>query len=209
MTTISIDDQLDLLKNVKGFLDVTEGKALYKIARSVSRRAPCLEVGSYCGKSTIYIGTACRENGSTLFAVDHHRGSEEQQPGEEYFDLDLFDYHTFQIDTFRYFRETLHKAELLDTVVPMVCRSDVAAQNWQTGLSLVFIDGGHALETVTLDYVSWAKHIIPGGYLVFHDIFPNPDDGGQAPYNVYQQAIFSGDFVEEPMVKSLGILRKK
>ena len=95
MTTTSIDDQLDLLRNVKGFLDATEGEALYHIAKSVSKLGPCLEIGCYCGKSTIYIGTACRENESTLFAVDHHMGSEEQQPGEEYFDLDLFDYRTF------------------------------------------------------------------------------------------------------------------
>jgi hypothetical protein len=76
-------------------------------------------------------------------------------------------------------------------------------------LAMVFIDGGHAADTVRLDYALWARHVMPGGFLVFHDIFPDPEDGGQAPYDVYQTAIASGHFKEEPMVKSLGILRRK
>jgi MMP 1-O-methyltransferase len=204
-----IEAQRELMRQVKGFLDTAEGEALYAIARKVSKLGPCLEIGSYCGKSTICIGAACRETGSTLFSIDHHTGSEEQQPGEEYFDLDLFDFESFQVDTFTTFKETLRQADLLDTVVPLVCRSHVAARHWDTRLALIFIDGGHAAETVRLDYDSWAHHVMPGGYLVFHDIFPNPEDGGQAPFDMYQTAISSGRFDQEPMVKTLGILRRK
>jgi MMP 1-O-methyltransferase len=204
-----IDTQHELLGQVKGFLDATEGKALYAMAGKAAQIGPCLEIGSYCGKSTIYIGTACKETNSALFAIDHHMGSEEQQPGEAYFDPGLFDYKNFTIDTFTSFRKTLQKAGLLDTVVPLVCRSDVAARCWDTGLGMVFIDGGHAVETVRLDYESWARHVLPGGRLVFHDIFMNPEEGGQAPLEVYRMAVSSGLFIEEPMVKTLGILRKK
>ena len=204
-----IETQLELFKRVKGFLDAAEGEALYAIAREAGKLGPCLEIGSYCGKSTICIGTACRETNSTLFTIDHHTGSEEQQPGEEYFDLELFDFKTFQVDTLATFRNTLRQADLLDTVVPLVCQSHVAARHWETRLALVFIDGGHAAETVRLDYDSWARHIIPGGYLVFHDIFTNPEEGGQAPFDVYRTALSSGRFIEKPMVKTLGILRRK
>lgn len=182
---------------------------LHQIALKACRQGPCLEIGSYCGKSTIYIGRACRENNTVLYSIDHHRGSEEQQPGEEYFDPDLFDFETFQVDTFRTFRQTLSHADLEETVIPLVCRSDVAARGWTVQLALVFIDGGHAAETVQLDYQCWAQHVMPGGYLVFHDIYPNPAHGGQAPYDVYQMALASGDFIPQPMVKSLGILRRK
>ncbi len=198
-----------MLNSIKGFLDHQEGQALYQMAHKASQQGPCLEVGSYCGKSTVYIGRACRENHTVLYSIDHHRGSEEQQPGEEYFDPDLFDFETYQIDTFKTFRQTLSNANLEETVIPLICRSDVAARFWTRQLSLVFIDGGHAAETVQLDYQCWVQHVMPGGYLVFHDIFPNPEDGGQAPYNVYQSALASGEFIEKPMVKSLGILRKK
>jgi predicted O-methyltransferase YrrM len=203
-----IEAKRELMRQVKGFLDAAEGEALYALAREVGNRGPCLEVGSYCGKSTVCIGAACRETNSTLFTIDHHTGSEEQQPGEEYFDSDLFDFQTFQVDTFTTFRETLRQADLLDTVVPMVCRSHVAARCWKTQLAMVFIDGGHAAETVRLDYESWAQHVMPGGYLVFHDIFPNPEEGGQAPFDVYRIALSSGRFIEEPMIKTLGILRR-
>jgi len=175
-----IDTHRELFGQVKGFLDDSEGEALYAIAQEAGKTGPCLEIGSYCGKSTLCIGAACKETGNILFTIDHHRGSEEQQPGEEYFDSDLFNYQTFQVDTFTTFRETL-----------------------------LFIDGGHAVETVRLDFESWAHHVLPGGYLVFHDIFTNPEEGGQAPYDVYQSAVSSGQFIEEPMIKTLGILRRK
>jgi predicted O-methyltransferase YrrM len=207
--TTWIDSHRAMLSNIKGFLDHQEGLALHQMAVQASQQGPCLEVGSYCGRSTVYIGAACRENNAILYSIDHHRGSEEQQPGEDYFDPDLFDFETFQIDTFKNFRQTLSHAELEETVVPLVCRSDVAARFWTTQLALVFIDGGHAAKTVQLDYQCWAQHVMPGGYLIFHDIFPNPADGGQAPYEVYQSALATGKFIEKPMIKSLGILRKK
>lgn len=203
---------LDLLQachRIKGFLEEDEGKALYRIAQKAAGIGPCLEIGSYCGKSTAYIGLACKEKQNILFSIDHHRGSEEQQPGEEYFDPQLFDSQTYQVDTFRAFRKTIASLNLEDTVVPLVCRSAVAARKWQTRLGLVFIDGGHALETVETDYQVWSPHILPGGYLLFHDIFKNPNDGGQAPYTIYRQALSSGMFEAEPMIKTVGVLRRK
>ena len=197
-----------LLNDVKGFLDVREGKTLHEIALEAGKRGPCLEIGSYCGKSTIYIGTACRENNGILFSIDHHRGSEEQQPGEEYFDPELFDNEARRVDTFKKFRNTVEMAGLEDTVVPMVCRSEVAARLWTTPLSLVFIDGGHSYEAAYTDYNSWAGHIIPNGYLLIHDIFKDPEKGGQAPYHIYKIAVASGLFRELPMMQTLGVLRR-
>jgi predicted O-methyltransferase YrrM len=193
---------------IKGFLDDAEGRRLYELALRAAPLGPCLEVGSYCGKSALYLGSACRRHGSILFSIDHHRGSEEQQPGEEYFDPDLYDARTQSVDTFRFLRSTLNLAELEDTVVPMVCDSHVAAQAWATPLALVFIDGGHAYETVLADYKCWSGHIVPGGYLLIHDVFPDPADGGQAPYRIYHKALESGRFQALPMTGSLGVLRR-
>jgi len=203
---MNLDDAL--LEAIKGFLDKEEGRCLYEMALTASRHGPCLEIGSYCGKSAVYLGSACRENSGILFSIDHHRGSEEQQPGEEYFDPDLFDPQSGRIDTFKEFRRIVEKAGLEDTVVPVVCRSEVAARLWATPLSLVFIDGGHSYESVVTDYQYWTKHLMPGGYLLIHDIFADPAQGGQAPYEVYQLAIASGLFHELPMVKTLGVLQK-
>lgn len=200
---------LRLVEKVKGFLDAAEGLRLYETACLATRLGPCLEIGSYCGKSACFLGPACREAGTILFSVDHHRGSEEQQPGEGYFDAELFDHRRWTVDTLGHFRRTLQLAGLEETVVPLVCASTVAARAWATPLGLVFIDGGHALETVRADYDSWSGHIRPGGFLLIHDIFEDPSEGGQAPWLVYQTALGSGLFDELPRTKSLGVLRRR
>jgi len=197
-----------LLVGVKGFLEEKEGRGLYEYALAAGRLGPCLEIGSYCGRSTLYLGAGCRENGSILFSIDHHRGSEEQQPGETYFDPDLLDTHTGRIDTFPHFRSTLAEAGLEETVVPIVCRSEIAVRAWNTPLGMLFIDGGHGLETVFKDYCAWARHVLPGGFLLFHDIFTDPEKGGQAPYQVYRTALVSGLFRERPMIETLGVLQR-
>jgi MMP 1-O-methyltransferase len=194
--------------NVKGFLDDAEAKHLYNLATEASKHGPCLEIGSYCGKSAIYLGAACKENNAVLFSVDHHTGSEEQQPGQQYFDPDLLDQETGKVDTLRLFRKTIEDFDLGNTVVPVIGRSEVVGRAWSTPLNLLFIDGSHAYESVLNDYQIWAKHIMTGGYLVFHDIFPDPSQGGQAPYQVYSMAVASELYDVLPLYKSLGVLKR-
>jgi MMP 1-O-methyltransferase len=133
------------IETVKGFLDPEEGRALYSYALECGARGPVLEVGSYCGKSTVYLGEACRERRVSLYAIDHHRGSEEHQPGEEYHDQELFDGKAGLMDTFREFRQTMRDAALEEVVVPIVASSLVASRNWHTPLgwclSMVDIPG--------------------------------------------------------------------
>ncbi len=192
----------------KGFLEDTEALRLYELAKEASRFGPCLEIGSYCGKSSAYLGMGCKENGGILFSIDHHTGSEEQQPGQEYFDPELVDKETGMIDTFRIFRKTINELLLEDTVVSIVSNSEVVARSWAIPLSMVFIDGGHTFEAVFTDYNSWAPHLLPGGFLAIHDIFSDPAEGGQAPYCIYNLALSSGLFLELPMVHTLGILKR-
>jgi len=199
----------DNINKVKGFLDEREADCLYKLALKAGKNGPCLEIGSYCGKSSVYIGTACKKNSTVLFSIDHHTGSEEQQPGEAYFDPDLFDEETGKVDTLKQFRKTIADFDLEDVVIPVVGRSALIGSVWKTPLSLIFIDGSHAYESVLNDYNIWANNLIPGGYLLFHDIFPDPAKGGQAPYLVYQKAVESGLYEVMPMFESLGILIRK
>ncbi len=199
----------ELLEAIKGFLDEEEGLALFQTALEAASFGPCLEIGSYCGKSAVYLGWGCKARGGVLFSIDHHRGSEEQQPGEEYFDPELLDPSSGRIDTFPFFRHTLERAGLEDTVVPLVCSSALAAKAWRTPLSLVFIDGGHSFTAAYGDYLHWSPHLMSGGFLLIHDLFEDPKDGGQAPWQVYQKALQSGGYREMPRVKTLGILRKR
>ena len=193
---------------VKGFLHPEEGERLYQLALQTARLGPCLEVGSYCGKSTLYLGSACREAGGVLYAVDHHRGSEEHQLGEEYHDPDLYNQTDALMDSFTEFRRNIRKAGVEDVVVPLVASSELASQFWAIPLAMVFIDGGHSLEAALMDYRSWAPHVMKGGILAINDLFPDPTKGGQAPYDIYKLALASGLFEALPTVNTLGILKK-
>ena len=196
------------IEQVKGFLAEDEAQALYDHALEMSAKGPVLEIGSYCGKSTVYLGCACKTAGGVVYALDHHRGSEEHQLGEEYHDPDLYDNSVGLMDSFKEFRKNMRAAELEETVIPIVSSSKVTAKGWATPLSMVFIDGGHSLEAAMADYQSWASHVMSGGILAIHDIFPNPEEGGQAPYTIYKLAKASGLFEELPMVNTLGLFRR-
>ncbi|HEU4423652.1 MAG TPA: class I SAM-dependent methyltransferase [Pilimelia sp.] len=195
-----------LAEDAPGFMPPDEGLALYEAARGVAALGPLLEVGTYCGKSTVYLGVAARECGGYVVTVDHHRGSEEHQPGWEYHDPALVDPATGRLDTLPAMRRTLHAAGLEDAVVAVVGRSTVVAELWAMPLALVFIDGGHTEQAAWGDYRAWAPHVMPGGLLVIHDVFPDPADGGQAPYHIYRAAIDDG-FVETAVTGSLRVLQ--
>ncbi|MBX3492183.1 MAG: class I SAM-dependent methyltransferase [Parvibaculum sp.] len=189
-------------------MDAEEGWALHEAALEASRRGPVLEIGSYCGKSTVYIGTACQANGAVLYALDHHYGSEENQQGWEHHDAELQDAETGRLNTFPLFRRTMRLAKLEDTVVPLVAPSEVASKGWATPLAMVFIDGGHGMDLALTDYRLWGPRVMPGGILAIHDVFPDPKDGGRPPYEIYKMALASSLFAEERAVKSLKLLRR-
>ncbi len=198
----------DNIDSIKGFLAGGEGDALYRHAAQASGLGPVLEIGSYCGKSTIYLGLGCRRNSATLFALDHHGGSEEHQPGEFFHDPELFDSGEERFDSFREFRRNIRAAGLEDTVVPVVAGSAVTARAWRTPLGMVFIDGGHSLDAALMDYRCWSPWVLPGGVLAVHDLFEDAHEGGQAPFAIYRMALASGQFEEIEREDSLGILRR-
>ena len=196
------------LNSVKGFLDHDEGICLYNHALSSSKKGPILEIGSYCGKSTIYLAAAAKEYNCSVYSVDHHTGSEENQVGWEYHDIELFDEETGKINSFPEFMRNLRKANLLDTVIPIVSDSSLVSRDWKIPLSMVFIDGGHTMEAAFNDFNNWKDKIVKGGILAIHDVFPNPDDGGRPPFEIYRKALSEKNFKEIEAVKSLRVLEK-
>jgi len=193
----------------RGFMPPDEGSALWEAALSVEVEGPFLEVGSYCGKSAIYLGAAAHDRGRILFSVDHHRGSEENQPGWEYHEPDLVDPAVGLMDTLPIFRRTVYEAGLESDVVAIVGDSPTVARNWATPLAFLFIDGGHCIATARHDYESWTPHFLPGGLLAIHDVFSDPKAGGQAPHDeIYVPALSSGRFTELRAEGSLRVLRR-
>ncbi len=202
------DELLAHARSAKGFMPEDEGDFLFATALEHLGEGPGLEVGTYCGKSAIYLGAAARAVGSVVFTLDHHRGSEENQAGWEHHDPTLVDPELGVMDTLPVFRRTIALAGLEDEVVAVVGRSTTVAAHWRTPLSLLFIDGGHAEEHAQNDYSGFARWVLPGGALVIHDVFERPEDGGQAPFHIWQRAVASGSFEPGRTVGSMRVLTR-
>ncbi|MGJ3509227.1 class I SAM-dependent methyltransferase [Enemella sp. A6] len=197
----------DLVARVKGFMPESEGAALHRAAQSYFTGGLGVEIGTYCGKSSVYLGHAARLRSSTLITIDHHRGSEEHQVGWEYHDPSLVGADG-RFDTVGELRRTLADAGLEDVVTPIIARSASVARWWNTELDLVFIDGSHTDEAARTDYAGWAPWVRVGGALIIHDVYLTEAEGGQAPHRIYRAALESGEFTETDATGSLRVLER-
>jgi len=200
---------LEAARDAVGFMPDDEGLALHDAGREAAGYGPLLEIGTYCGKSAIYLGAAARAAGSVLYTVDHHRGSEENQSGWDHHDRELVDERVGLMDTLPFFRSAIHAAGLESVVVAVVGRSPVVAAHWSTPLAFLFIDGGHGMQPARDDFAGWTPHVAIGGTLAIHDVFPDPADGGRPPYEeIYLPAIAGGRFELASVTGSLRTLRR-
>ena len=198
----------DVAHAARGFMPHVEGLALYETVLAISVSGPIVEVGSYCGKSAIYLGAAASERGLVVFTIDHHRGSEEMQEGWEHHDADLVNPITGRMDSLPELRGNLEAAGLEGVVVPIVGESSVVAQHWSTPISMLFVDGGHGSKPAHADYENWAPKIAEGGFLAIHDVFEDPADGGRPPYEIYSRALTENGFEQHSSSGSLQVLRR-
>ena len=189
---------------VKGFMPFHEGEALFNWASFFSKYGSILEIGTYCGKSALLLAEGAKANDQIIFTVDHHRGSEEHQINEEYFDEEIFDSSINEINSLHLLIENINNYKG-HNIVPIIRESSIAARDWDSHLAMVFIDGSHSLESAMQDFLSWSSKIISGGALVIHDIYENPEEGGQAPFHVYKHALKNGlvDFEREDTIVCL------
>ena len=200
-----------LAREATGFMPDDEGEALFLAALRAGAcfdQATFVEIGAWCGKSTVYIGAAAEETGAVVFSLDHHHGSEENQPGWEHHDESLVDPSTGLIDTLPHWRRTVGGAGLEASVVGLVGDSPTVSSRWTTPLAFCFIDGGHGEEPAWSDFRGWAPRVVEGGWLAIHDVFPDPADGGRPPFDIWKTALDSGRFAEDGESGSLRILRR-
>jgi MMP 1-O-methyltransferase len=210
------EELVALARATRGFMPDEEGLALLESAmragaQRASGQSPAVfvEIGAWCGKSTVYLGAAAETTGAVLFSVDHHRGSEENQAGWTYHEPDLVDPADGRIDTLPHWRRTMAQAGLEAVVTGVVGDSATVARSWRTPLDLLFIDGGHGEEPAWADYLGWSPHVAPGGLLAIHDVFPDPADGGRPPYELWCHAVSSGPWDEAGECGSLRVLRRR
>ena len=194
--------------DVKGFLSDKEAKKLQELFLNVHHLGSVLEIGTYCGKSTLNFALVAKKIDGLIYTVDHHTGSEEHQLGEEYHDEDLYDKRLKKFNTLPEFLKNLRSSNLDNFIIPIISKSSDASKTFSESISLLFIDGGHSLEAALSDYNSWKDKICSGGLLVIHDVFPNPQDGGRPPFEIYSKAQKSKQFEDLGIYETLGILKK-
>lgn len=194
--------------DVKGFLSDKEAKKLQELFLNVHHLGAVLEIGTYCGKSTLNFAHVAKKINGLVFTVDHHTGSEEHQLGEEYHDEDLFDKRLNKFNTLPEFLKNIRSSNLGQFIIPLINKSSKASETFSELISMLFIDGGHSSEAAFSDYNSWKDKISSGGLLVIHDVFPNPQDGGRPPFEIYSEAQKSKQFEDLGIYETLGILKK-
>lgn len=205
------ENLVDFADSVKGFMPREEGLALHEHALTHAHEHPAgtwLEIGAWCGKSTVYLASAAETTASVLYSLDHHHGSEENQAGWEHFDPSLVDPSDGRLNTLPSWQRTIARAELESTVVGLVGHSIVVARHFAQPLDLLFIDGGHAREVAWADYEHWTPKVVTGGLLMIHDVFDDPAQGGRPPYEIYCAALESGAFDDVAAQGSLRVLRR-
>jgi predicted O-methyltransferase YrrM len=210
-----VRDLVRVARATRGFMPDDEGEALLLAALRAGRaRIPgaapptFVEIGAWCGKSSVYLGAAAEATGAIVLSVDHHRGSEENQPGWEYHEPDLVDPESGRIDTLPHWRRSIAGAGLEGSVVGVVGDSPTLAARWARPLALCFIDGGHGAEPAWADFRGWSPHVAVGGWLAIHDVFPDPADGGRPPYELYCAALASREYADDGACGSLRVLRR-
>tara|TARA_B100000242_G_scaffold186011_1_gene133698 strand:- start:182 stop:775 length:594 start_codon:yes stop_codon:yes gene_type:complete len=194
--------------DVKGFLNDKEAKKLQELFLNVHHLGSVLEIGTYCGKSTLNFALVAKKIDGLIYTIDHHTGSEEHQLGEEYHDEDLYDNRLEKFNTLPEFLKNLKSSNLGNYIIPILSKSSEASKTFLETISLLFIDGGHSHEAALIDYNSWKDKICSGGLLVIHDVFPNPEDGGRPPFEIYSRAQKSKQFEDLGIYETLGILKK-
>jgi predicted O-methyltransferase YrrM len=201
------DELRALADRTRGFLPDEEADAL-RAAAATAAPGLWLEIGTYCGKSTVHLGAVARSRGAHLVTLDHHHGSEENQPGWEWHDPSTVDPYTGRMDTLPFLRHTLHDAGLEATVSVLVASTQQVAGWWSSPLQLLFLDGNHTEEVAQHDYAAFARHVVRGGLLVVHDVFPDPKDGGRPPWHVVKRAMRTAAFEPVSECGSLRVLQR-
>lgn len=160
MEQVRIDSIKEMVKDVEGWLTKREGEFLYRMAREVSGKGAIVEIGSFKGKSTIYLAWGAKDGSrAKVYAIDPHAGTESYKEwlgvGETW--------------AFDEFLKNIEVAGVDDIVVPIVKTSQEAAESWDEPVELIFIDGDHEYKSVETDFKMWFPHLTLGGVMAFHD----------------------------------------
>lgn len=150
-----------LIEKIEGFLGKHEGRYLYHLARQAAPLGAIVEIGSFKGKSTVWLANGSLSvNGHPVYAIDPHLG------GEEYRGHGIDDRQTEKI-----MKQNLQRAGVEQKVIPVVKSSMAALEGWDRPVGFLWIDGDHSYDAVAQDFYRWSPHLVDGGIIALHDTY--------------------------------------
>lgn len=175
---------------IDGWLSDAQGRALYRAAAATTGRGVIVEIGSWKGRSTVWLAAGARRAGRRVYAIDPHCGSREDPDA----------------NTLQEFMANIRRAGVADVVEPLVMTSADAADRIRDDVELLFIDGDHSLEGAERDAQLWLPRLVPGGVLMMHDVGAA---GYIGPRTVFRRRVcWSGAFDRIGRVGSMGVARR-
>jgi MMP 1-O-methyltransferase len=184
------EDVRRVAASVDGWLSDEQGCALFEAAAAATGRGHIVEIGSWKGRSTVWLAAGARLRGAKVYAVDPHIGSREDP----------------QAATLAEFRENLARAGVADHVEPLVMTSAEAVRVIDGEIELLFIDGDHSYEGVRRDAALWLPRLVEGGTVMFHDV---GTAGYSGPRRVFRRSIcWSAGFEGIERVGSMVLARR-
>lgn len=184
---------------IEGWISDIEGYVLYRLARDGEGEGAIVEVGSWMGKSTVWLAAGSMARGrERVHAIDTFEGSPEHK------DMAVL---REEGSTFNRFTQNLENAGVRAQVEPQRAASLEAAAHWDgRPIRLLFIDGDHAYEAVKADLEAWLPYVVPGGYLVFDDVI----DAFPGVQRLFAEATAEGGPLKKLMgVAKIWVTRKK
>ncbi len=197
-----------IARRIDGWLTELEGAALYIAAGQGFGNGVIVEIGSFKGKSTIWLASASKKVGRELvYAIDNHLGSPEHRPGGKYAS------HMPPEGTTEFvFRSNIREAGIEDWVKPIIGTSLDTLRSWDYPIRLLFIDGDHSYQAARGDFLGWEKYVVAGGLIAFHDV--DRWDGSSKVLNgptkvVYKDAAQTGLYSAPIIVNHMAFLTKE
>ena len=148
------------MKGIDGWFSEDEGRWYARFARAL-RGGVFVEVGSWKGRSTSFVGPVCNANGTRLVCVDHWAGSRDVLADRYAAALAVEDVEAT-------FRANMSTLGILVEVI--AAPSAIAAERFERHtVDRVFLDASHDRASVAEDLRVWSERLRPGGVLAGHD----------------------------------------
>ena len=188
----------ELVDDIPGWTPIDQLHTLFTLVMASSHlKGDILEVGSWCGRSSVVLALASRlsdnspvicidlfpsrkdwhqnPDGSYSFEVTvddkRYAGYQDQTVWQEPFERDIAPLYEKHDSIYDLFMENVTRKGFSNLIHPIQGTSEKLADFPEFRCRLAFLDGDHSYEAVLRDIENVERHLVPGGWITFDDAF--------------------------------------